>query len=234
VEATAERPFNIGRGLFRLCLALSFLWLIGASFAYRPPACRHTPPGSLVRAVGPNDLRQCIRFVYERATLDGIPARLPTGQEGLDWADLTNAQQSFAIYSWRTSEGALTPAQAEKRYGSALYNGFDPPAGVTPITRDEFAGDPEVAAGGGNADKRRPLTWTDVAKEIERTEEAKSHPENYHYRLIPILPYYANHFREELLKFPMVTLGIPFAVGLAGLLIFRMGRWVRSGFSSPP
>jgi hypothetical protein len=96
---------NIRRGLFRLWLVLSVLWLIGVGFAYRPPTCRYSPPDSLVCAVGPHDLRQCIGFIYERAVLHSIPARLSAGQEGLQWHNLTNAQQTFAIYSWRTPEG---------------------------------------------------------------------------------------------------------------------------------
>lgn len=128
--ATSRPPNpNIRRGLFRLWLVLSVLWLIGVGFAYRPPACRYTPPDSSVRAVSPHDLRQCIGFIYERAVLHSIPARLAAGQEGLPWHDLTNAQQTFAIYSWRTPEGILSPAQAEKRYGLALYDGVNPPTG---------------------------------------------------------------------------------------------------------
>jgi hypothetical protein len=228
--ATSRPPNpNIGRGLFRLWLVLSVLWLIGVGFAYRPPACRYTPPDSFVRAVGPHDLRECIGFISERAALHSIPARLPAGQEGLPWDDLTKAQQTFAIYSWRTPEGALSPAQGEKRYGLALYDGVNPPTGVTPITRDEFAGDPKTAEESGDASQRGP--WTKLLNEIEHAKKAKAHPENFRYRLIQIPHSYADYFREELLEFLIVILGTPLAVGCAGLLSVRIGRWVRSGFS---
>jgi hypothetical protein len=62
-----------------------------------------------------------------------------------------------------------------------LYNGFDPPAGVTPITRDEFAGDAEMAEESGNVSQRHSSTWAEFLNKVERTEEAKAHPENYHY-----------------------------------------------------
>jgi hypothetical protein len=228
--ATSRPPNpNIRRGLFRLWLVLSVLWLIGVGFVYRPPACRYTPPDSSVRAVGPHDLRQCIGFIYERAVLHSIPARLTAGQEGLQWGDLTKAQQTFTIYSWRTPEGVLSPAQAEKRYGLALYDGVNPPTGLTPITRDGFSGDAQTDEGSGDASQSGP--WTKLWNKIKRAEEAKAHPENFRYRMIPIPHSYADDFREELLGFLMVTLGTPLAVGCAGLLSVKVGHWVCSGFS---
>jgi hypothetical protein len=161
--------------------------------------------------------------------LNSIPARLTAGQEGLPWHDLTNAQQTFAIYSWRTPEGVLSPTQAEKRYGLALYDGVNPPTGVTPITRDGFSGDAETVDGIGDVGQSGP--WTKLSNKIKRAEEARAHPENFRYRLIPIPHSYADDFREELIRFLMAALGTPLAVGCAGLLSVKIGRWVCSGFS---
>jgi hypothetical protein len=81
--AAIRGRLTIGRGLFRLWLVASVLWLIGVGAAYRPEACRDVPDG-------------CLAFLYEEATLDSVPKLLPLGQEGLWWDDLTQVQQRNA------------------------------------------------------------------------------------------------------------------------------------------
>jgi hypothetical protein len=111
VEPPVKRPLNISRGLIRLWVVLSVLWILGASLAYRPnPAtCQY-----LV-------LAPCILHLYEAATLEKIPVDLPEGQTGIRWDALTPVQQMF-VSSWFSAEQAAIRDATEKLQG----NNYEP------------------------------------------------------------------------------------------------------------
>jgi hypothetical protein len=94
---------NISRGLLRLWVVLSVLWILGASLAYRPQpaACQYLA------------LAPCILHLYEAATLDKIPVDLPEGQTGVQWDALTPVQQMF-VSSWFFAEQSAIGDAIEK------------------------------------------------------------------------------------------------------------------------
>jgi len=98
------RRLRLGRGLFRLWVILSLLWIAGISTTVYRPAARN------------------LLFNYETGTLDTVPVILPRGQEGIHWRDLSEAQQYAVEYS--VSYEALVSLRDKKQesYAKMLWD----------------------------------------------------------------------------------------------------------------
>lgn len=83
---------NLGRGLLRLWIALSALWIVAASGYYLWPRtdehCKH----SFNRNVG------CWGFLYRGYTLVSVPVFLPDRAQGIAWEELTPLQQTVGAW----------------------------------------------------------------------------------------------------------------------------------------